>query len=101
MFKDTGTLNCTVTTYERCKVKVQLMFRGNNDEKSRSHGSSEYSCNTSRTFPVYQREFKDRLTSLWCIVEDNSRHEFPFRPRPSGNTFNFIYEYTSITIMAG
>lgn len=85
MVDDIARLNCTVMTYERCKVKVHLMFRDGPLE-TRSRRGSGYSCTDSKTFAVYQAEFRERLTSSRCIVEDNDgKHEFPFRLRPSGN----------------
>lgn len=89
--KDAATLTCNVTTHKPCTVKVYLMFNGSDDELTWPRRSSPSGCKISRTFTVYEQEFQKRFTSLWCIVEnENDKHTFPFRPRPSGNNSSNI-----------
>lgn len=97
--KDAATLTCNVTTHKLCTVKVYLMFNGSDDELTWPRRSSPPGCKISRNFAVYDQKFQKRFTSLWCIVEnENDKHTFPFRPRPSGRNTGTTTQSTTTAL---
>lgn len=94
--KDVATLNCSVATYERCKMKVHFLFNGSGDQKTWPPRKSHYACEISQVFAVTGNKFKERLTSSWCIVKNNvEMHMFPFHPSTSGRNIVTITQSTS------
>lgn len=86
MSNDEATLTCSVATYERCKVRVELLLSGTDEQGIKKGG---YSCYHHLKLPKYHQTYKDRLNSLKCKVRDGVMvQEFAFRPRPSGEKPN-------------
>lgn len=84
MSSDQATLNCSVAIYERCKLKVKLLFSGT-DNQGISCQKTGGSCDSSLKLPKYHYKYQDRFNSLKCEVKNGEGvQEFAFRPRPSG-----------------
>lgn len=87
MSGDLATLTCSVDTYKRCTLKVELLFSGTNEQgKLQKEG---YSCYHSLKLPSYDHKYKDQLNSLKCKVKVGKVvQEFAFRPQLSGEKPN-------------
>lgn len=96
MSKDQATLTCSVDTYERCTLKVELVFSG--DDERRILQTGQYSCYHSLKLMSYDHRYKERYESLKCKVKDGEVvQEFAFRPRPSGeNKMSFVFLFLVI-----
>lgn len=87
MSNDQATLNCSVATYERCKLKVELLLTGTDGQGILQ--KEGYSCHHSLKLPSYDNRYKERYKSLKCKVNfGEAVQEFAFRPRPSGEKPN-------------
>ncbi|XP_039638037.1 uncharacterized protein LOC120546869 isoform X2 [Perca fluviatilis] len=83
---DEVTLNCSVSTYERCKHKVKWLFQGQDVDKLKNQQmkTSQSPCNASVTFPTSHFIYTSRFQLFRCeVTEGDKVKEFPFSPQSS------------------
>ncbi|XP_039638041.1 uncharacterized protein LOC120546869 isoform X5 [Perca fluviatilis] len=99
---DEVTLNCSVSTYERCKHKVKWLFQGQDVDKLKNQQmkTSQSPCNASVTFPTSHFIYTSRFQLFRCeVTEGDKVKEFPFSPQSSGEKPESLTTESSIKDM--